>query len=182
MGYHSTDLVTRACLFALRAHWGQTRNNKDKSPLMDHLAAVARLVGESGGSDLEIAAAWLHDIVEDTLVTVEEVDAIFGVAIGKIVDGLTDPIGFKNLPLVERKQRQAERVRLKGDSVRRIKIADQIANVHDVAVDPPKKWNNEKCLEYVEGAKLVVEKCRYISIYLADEFDRVYLLAKNAHK
>lgn len=182
MGLQKHDLPTRAYMFANRHHYGQTRYNKDKTPLMEHVSEVADLVRDAGGSDIEIAAAWLHDTVEDTVVTIENVALFFGDEVADIVDGLTDPPEFKGLPVSERKKLQAQRVRLKSNSVKLIKIADQISNVRDIALDPPEKWDHKKCLEYTEGALLIVRECRGASEYLYRMFEEVYRLAKKVHQ
>src|ERR1035437_3050677 len=93
-----------------------------------HLQEVADLVWASGGSDTEIAAAWLHDSVEDTGTTLLDIKREFGEEVELIVEGLTDLDEFEDLPLAERKKKQAERVKFESDSVKRVKIADQTSN------------------------------------------------------
>lgn len=181
MGYSRDDVAMRACLFAVKMHFGQTRLNKDRTPLIDHVAEVASLVKESGGSTIEIAASWLHDIVEDTKVTFADIVSRFGQAIGDIVDGLTDPPEFKGLHTLERKIKQAERIRFKSDSIKRIKVADQVSNIRAVAVDPPVKWDHKKCLDYTEGAGRICQECLGVSRFLDKEFEEAYSESIKVH-
>ncbi len=104
-------LVEKAKRFAKEAHKNHTEKDELKTPYFFHLQRVARLVQLSGGTDEEIAAAWLHDTVEDTSVTLEDIKRGFGENVAEIVDGLTDLPGWENLPITERKTIQAERQR-----------------------------------------------------------------------
>lgn len=176
-----SELIERAKAFAARAHKGQTRYNIAKTPMMEHLEEVASLVKQSGGSEIEIAAAWLHDVIEDTHWELEEIFDNFGEDITKIVYGLTDLPEFKNLHTLEHKTAQARRVSVESSSVKRIRVADQISNVRGVAVDPPVRWDTQKCLDYVEGASLVVHECLGISLFLDTRFWVVYDAAIKAH-
>jgi (p)ppGpp synthase/HD superfamily hydrolase len=175
------DLVGEARSFATRVHKGQIRRNKAQEPFIVHAKEVASLVEESGGSNEEIAAAWLHDSVEDTPTSLEDIIKYFGLSVGAIVSGLTDPLEFNGLHLSVRKKRQAERIRSMSDSIKLIKIADQTSNTRAVAVDPPVKWNKQKCLDYIEGARLIVNECQGISEFLSFQFHKAYTDAFKAH-
>lgn len=170
----SEGLVERARSFAEGVHIEQIRKNKAQEPFINHPHEAAELVWQSGGSEAEIAGAWLHDSVEDTPTTLAEIVACFGEDVGAIVDGMTDPPDFQDLPMLERKTRQALRVISKSASVKRVKLADQISNVRSVAADPPVKWNSQKCAEYIEGARRVAEQCRGVSEFLDQEFAVAY--------
>lgn len=172
-----SKLVERAEAFAMKAHEGQTRLNKAKTPLRIHLEEVVSLVRESGGSDEELAAAWLHDVIEDTPVLLTEIARNFGDEVLRIVFGLTDPPGFRNLHTLERKTAQAVNVRFLSDSVKRVKIADQISNVRSVAADSPVNWNRQKCLDYIEGARKIFLECHEVSEFLCRKFCEAYLSA-----
>ena len=176
-----SELVERARVFALEAHKSQKRFNKDKTPLATHIEEVATLVEQSGGNEVEIAAAWLHDVVEDTSRSLENIRDNFGEEVARIVDGLTDPPEFNGMHTLERKIAQARRVSDESDSVKRVKIADQISNVRSVAVDPPVKWDSRKCLAYANGAELVVWECKEASGRLYGLFCRAFDDAVKAH-
>ena len=143
-------------------------------PRIVHIQEVADLVWASGGSDEEIIAAWLHDVVEDTPITMKDIENEFGKEVAEIVHGLTDPEQFKDLPLAERKKKQMERIRTENKSVRRVKIADQTSNIRFIAIDPPSSMTLEECPIYIKGAKLITDECRGISPLLDNLFDEFY--------
>lgn len=145
-----------------------------KRSQIEHLQEVADLVWASGGTDAEIVAAWVHDSVEDTSTTLQDIKKHFGEEVAQIVHGLTDSDDIKNLPTSERKAKQAERVRGENESVKRIKIADQISNVRFVTTDPKETWTFEGNRKYVIGAKLIADQCRGVSPILDELFDKEY--------
>jgi (p)ppGpp synthase/HD superfamily hydrolase len=104
------DIIIKAKEFASHLHRDHIRNDKEKTPYVLHLAEVAELVTQSGGSDPEIAAAWLHDTVEDTETTIKELRKEFGDEIADIVEGVTDLPEWLALSMHERKAKQAVRV------------------------------------------------------------------------
>jgi guanosine-3',5'-bis(diphosphate) 3'-pyrophosphohydrolase len=143
-------------------------------PHIVHIQEVADLVWASGGSDDEVVAAWLHDSVEDTEVTLEDIEREFGGNVAIIVEGLTDHGHFKGMQLSERKRLQAERLRDESVSVKRIKIADQTSNVKFLATDPINDMTLEECRNYITGAKLLADECKGISYLLDELFEKVY--------
>jgi guanosine-3',5'-bis(diphosphate) 3'-pyrophosphohydrolase len=176
-----SNLVERARAFAVKAHEGLTRPNKANEPYAVHLVEVAALVGAASGTPDEIAAAWLHDTVEDTSTTIEEIREQFGETVADIVDGLTDKPDLAGLPTLKRKLLQAERVKEKSNSVKIVKIADQTSNLRSVAVDPPITWDEQKCRDYIQGAHEIVLACHGVSAYLFSQFALAYHAAKAAH-
>lgn len=172
-----SSLTEKAQIFAAERHAGQVRQNKARQPYTTHLEDVATLVRESGGSDEEIAGGWLHDVVEDTAATLDEIGEHFGPEVRAIVDGMTDPPDFSGLATLVRKTGQAKRVRSKSDSVKRVKIADQTSNLRSMAVGPPVKWDKYKCLDYIKGAYLIAQECRGVSEYLDSQFQKAYQAA-----
>ncbi|MBB2201058.1 HD domain-containing protein [Gluconacetobacter tumulisoli] len=88
-----TDLVSRAAAFATAAHAGVGQRRKyTNEPFIVHPRRVAELVASTGARDEVVAAAWLHDVVEDTNVTLAEIEAVFGAEIATLVDMVTDVI------------------------------------------------------------------------------------------
>ncbi|MFA6554746.1 MAG: HD domain-containing protein [Candidatus Paceibacterota bacterium] len=171
------NIISRAQEFARNAHepiFAITIAGV-KRPQIMHIQEVADLVWASGGSDEEITAAWLHDSVEDTQTSLNDIEKHFGKMVMSIVHGLTDLDEFKNLPLPERKRRQAERVRSESDSVRRVKIADQTSNVRFLATDPTNSMTFDECGQYIQGAKLIADECKGISPLLDKLFNEAYL-------
>lgn len=165
-------LIEKAEEFATIAHSGQTEKDAVKTPYIFHCKKVAELVALSGGSDEEIAAAWLHDVVEDTKYTVDDINNSFGGVVAELVKSLTDLPDFKDLPTKERKQKQAEHIAKENNSVKRIKLADQISAID---LDGHNElFSKEERVIYLEGAKQVVSGCRGVSKYLENIFDEVY--------
>lgn len=167
--------IEKARKLAIERHAGQFRPNNTRESKIIHIAEVARLVKESGGGEVEEVSAWLHDIVEDTNTTIEEVRKLFGDEVAELVDGLSDPPEFAAMPLASRKTQQAERLAFKSNKVKYVKLCDQISNVHSVLNDPPLDWDNRKCLAYIEGAKKIAEICSGLSDHLDTLFEKYYL-------
>src|SRR3989344_368014 len=167
-------LIDGARIFATQRHHGIFRGGTAREPYIIHCEETAKLVRASGGSDEEIAGAWLHDVVEDTATTLEVIGHCFGQAVKDIIDGMTDPSEFKHFSLIVRKGLQAERVKLKSKSIKRVKLADQISNIRSVAVDPPIEWDKQECLDYIRGAYLIAQECQGVSEYLNYHFDQAY--------
>ncbi len=159
---------------AAHAHIIATTITGVKRPQIMHIQEVADLVWVSGGSDDEIAAAWLHDSVEDTDVTLDDIESNFGKNVRDIVDGLTDHHDFAGMLLPERKRLQAERLKDESDSVKRVKIADQTSNVKFLSTDPIDSMTTEECYHYIRGAKLLADECKGVSNILDELFDRMY--------
>ena len=171
-----SHVAQQAKLFAEDRHANMCRPNKAKQPVIEHLAEVASLAEQAGASESAIAAAWLHDAIEDTSTTVDEVRTLFGDEVASYVDDLSDPKHFAPLPLIERKRLQTERLKAKDRQVKLVKLCDQISNVQSVLNDPPiVDWDDQKSLEYAKDAKLIADVCRGQSSFLDQKFDALYL-------
>ncbi len=92
----------------------------------------------------------------------------------EIVHGLTDSDEIKDLPLDERKFKQSIRVKSESESIRRIKLCDQISNIRCVVSDPPIQWIPEKNRMYAIGAKQIADECKGISPALDAAFLKEY--------
>ena len=135
------DLITKAFNFAHAAHKGVKRRSGE--PYILHPLAVARIVlNEIGLGSTSICSALLHDVVEDTDYTVEDIENIFGFKIAQIVDGLTKISGGV---FGEKASEQAENFRklllTMSDDIRviLIKIADRLHNMRTLGSMPPAK-------------------------------------------
>ena len=146
-----------------------------KKPQIHHIQEVADLVWISGGTENEIISAWLHDSVEDTEVSFDNIEELFGKEVRDIVYGLTDHGHYKDLPLQERKQLQADRLKNESTSVRRIKIADQTSNIRGLTIDPINSMTEGECYYYIRGAKLLADECKGVSELLDNIFDQEYI-------
>lgn len=166
------NLVQKAQAFAEKAHQNHTENDSLKTPYIFHLRRVAALVELSGGSNEEIAAAWLHDTIEDTSVSFEDIEREFGGAVAGIVRGLTDLPGWDNLEVFEKKKAQAGRISKESNSVKRVKICDQMSggelDAHNELLG--KAYRKTK----LEGVRLVAQACAGVSVELDKLFEAVY--------
>ena len=134
------DLINKAYVYAMRAHGNQKRASGD--PYFAHPLEVAALLTDLKLDDATIVAAMLHDTIEDTDATREEIDRLFGKDIGALVDGLTK---IKKLDLVSKRAAQAENLRKLllaiSDDVRvlLVKLADRLHNMRTLHYVPPEK-------------------------------------------
>lgn len=149
------QMVFRALSFAAQKHAHQRRKGASEIPYLNHCIKVAETLVQVGGIvDPEtIAAAVLHDTVEDTETAPEELEHEFGGTVCSLVLELTDN---KALPKLRRKQLQVERASRKSRAAAQIKLADKLCNVLDVAFDPPPGWSNERRVEYLDWTERVV--------------------------
>lgn len=155
------------------AHKFQMRKD-NQTPFINHPIQVAELISSVGGIQNEniLCAAILHDIIEDTPTTFEEVKNAFGKEVALIVMECSDD---KSLPKAERKRLQVEKVRYKSNSAKIVKLADKIANMTDIIVNAPTDWDMERKLAYFEWAKQVVDAgLRGINPSLEAMFNDVY--------
>ncbi|HVP09481.1 MAG TPA: HD domain-containing protein [Burkholderiales bacterium] len=166
-------LLFRALAFAAHKHRDQRRKDAEASPYINHPIALAEvLAGEGGVADAEVlAAALLHDTIEDTATTAEELRAEFGARIAAMVEEVTDD---KALPKAERKRLQIEHAPALSPGAKLVKLADKICNLRDVADRPPAKWDLQRRQEYFEWAKRVIDGLRGIHPALESAFDAAY--------
>jgi guanosine-3',5'-bis(diphosphate) 3'-pyrophosphohydrolase len=152
-------LLLKALAFAAHKHRDQRRKDPQASPYINHPIALADvLVNEAGVTDTEVlCAALLHDTVEDTDTTHEELTDAFGSRIARIVAEVTDDT---SLPKAERKRRQVEHAPMLSREAKLVKLADKIANLRDVAERAPAKWDLARRREYFDWARQVIEGVR----------------------
>ena len=164
-------LVTIAADFAARRHSGQTRKGASRAPYLDHLAEVAALLAATPAADDPnlIAAAWLHDAVEDGHASAAEIEDRFGPDIRSLVHELTDDL---SLDKEERKRRQVAEIASKSRRARLLKLADKVSNVREILQDPPADWSAAERRAYAEWALAVVDAgCRGLDAELEAAFD-----------
>ena len=111
----------------------------DGSPYINHpIALVSILTVEASINDRDtLCAALLHDTIEDTKTSAEELVEAFGGPVASLVQEVTDD---KQLQKAERKLRQIEHAAHLSPKARSVKLADKIANLRDVADSPPANW------------------------------------------
>src|ERR1700692_2818926 len=123
-------LVSEAADFAARRHNGMARKGRGNEPYINHLAEVANLLSTAtDGTDAElVAAGWLHDTIEDTATTREELAKTFGDRVAELVAEVTDDM---SLPKQDRRQKQIVDAPRKSPGAKLIKIADKVSNIRD---------------------------------------------------
>ncbi len=166
-------LLFKALAFAAYKHRDQRRKDADASPYINHPIALADvLVNEGGITDVEVlCAALLHDTVEDTATTHEELLDEFGSRIARIVAEVTDD---KRLPKAERKRLQVEHAPHISHEAKLVKLADKLVNLRDVAERPPAGWDLQRRREYFEWARQVIDGLRGAHPRLERAFDAAY--------
>jgi guanosine-3',5'-bis(diphosphate) 3'-pyrophosphohydrolase len=134
---------------------------------------VANVLADEGGVDdiTTLVAALLHDTIEDTQTTAEEIVAAFGLETAAVVLEVTDD---KRLAKDERKRHQVLRAAESGERAKLVKLADKICNLRDLIGSPPANWPLERRREYFEWAREVVGQLRAVSPRLAAVFDAAY--------
>lgn len=161
--------LLNAINFAAIKHKEQRRKDQNATPYINHPIAVASLIADVGEvTDLDVLiAAILHDIIEDTKTRPDEIESIFGEKIKNIVTELTDD---KELPKEERKRLQIENAKNLSREATLIKIADKTLNIIDITESPPKDWDLERRLKYLNWAEAVVRRCPKANEKLLNNF------------
>ena len=122
-------MLEAAYELAVGAHEGQVRKG-DGSPYVGHSITVARLCREAGSDEPVVAAALLHDVVEDAEIGLEEIERRFGADVGALVDALTEDQGISDY--AERKAAHRAQVEAAGSRAATIYTADKLANLRDM--------------------------------------------------
>lgn len=169
--------VLQAALFAAEKHKNQRRKDAEASPYINHPISLANVLATEGGvTDGEVlCAALLHDTIEDTETTADELRQAFGEKVTAIVLEVTDD---KSLPKEKRKQLQVEHARHASSKAKLVKLADKICNLRDILASPPADWSGERKRAYFEWAGQVVDGLRGTHPMLEGVFDS--LLARQS--
>ncbi|MDI4236428.1 HD domain-containing protein [Bradyrhizobium sp. Arg237L] len=172
-------LVSEAAELAARRHNGMARKGRGKEPYINHLAEVANLLATAtDGADAElVAAGWLHDTVEDTETTREELAQKFSERVAGLVVEVTDDM---SLPKPQRRQKQIEDAPHKSPDAKMIKIADKISNTRARIVPNPSREERDDLADYAAWAEKVVAGCRGVNPLLDAKFDEAVKAAKSA--
>ncbi|HZU33284.1 MAG TPA: HD domain-containing protein [Candidatus Angelobacter sp.] len=169
----SMQRILAAACFAANQHAQQKRKGAAGEPYINHLLEVAGLIAASSDvldADL-IIAGLLHDVVEDTSVTLAELEQQFGSDVAGLVAEVTDD---KSLPKEVRKKIQVQDAPMKSKRAQVIKLADKISNLRALLVSPPVGWNLERKRQYFEWANQVVSRLSNPNSLLKAEFDKTY--------
>lgn len=169
--------LLQAASFAAKKHKTQKRKGADEEPYINHPLEVANLlanVGKVEDYDILIAAI-LHDTIEDTETTKEEITELFGANVSEMVSEVTDD---KSLPKATRKQKQIEHAPHLSNGAKQIKLGDKISNIRDVTENPPDFWSDERRLEYIKWGEKVIAGVRGVNENLENHFDKLIETAK----
>jgi guanosine-3',5'-bis(diphosphate) 3'-pyrophosphohydrolase len=171
-------LVSEAAELAARRHSGQQRKGHEGEPYINHLAEVANLLSvASNGEDAElVAAGWLHDTIEDTDTTHDELAQYFGPRVAGLVAEVTDDM---TLPRSERRRLQVAEAPSRSAGAKQIKIADKISNIRARVFFEPGFEQKLELMDYLGWAEQVVAGCRGANAQLDALFDEVVANAKD---
>ena len=171
-------LVSEAAELAARCHNGMARKGRGNEPYINHLAEVARLLAQvTDGGDAElVAAGWLHDTIEDTETTREELAEKFGERVTSLVVEVTDDM---SLPKPARRQKQIEDAPHKSPGAKLIKIADKISNIRARTFPDQTAEQREDLITYTNWAVEVVAGCRGGNAKLDTLFDETVKAARS---
>ncbi len=185
------EMIRRAYEFAEKAHSGQMRRSGE--PYIVHPISVACIVVELGMDSESIAAALLHDVVEDTDTTLAQIQKEFGGSIAELIDGLTK---ISRIAYSDREEEQAENIRkmliAMADDIRVIiiKLADRLHNMRTMQYQTPQK-QRDKSLESMEvfapiahrlGIEAVKEELEDLSLRYLDPIAYAEIEAALAEK
>jgi (p)ppGpp synthase/HD superfamily hydrolase len=126
------DVIEKALELASKFHEGQYRKNTD-IPYITHPVTVGMMLLKKGYSEEVVAAGVLHDTVEDTSLTLEEIKREFGSNIAEIVEGSSEP--DKSLPWKARKEHTIEFLKTASEDIRAVVCADKLHNIRSIIRD-----------------------------------------------
>jgi guanosine-3',5'-bis(diphosphate) 3'-pyrophosphohydrolase len=179
MWMHPICLVSEAAELAAHRHNGMARKGRGSEPYINHLAEVANLLATAtDGADAElVAAGWLHDSIEDTNTTREELVRKFSERVASLVVECTDDM---SLPKAERRRLQVIDAPRKSDAAKLIKIADKISNIRARILPEPTREERDDLADYTGWAEQVVAGCRGGNAWLDKTFDEAFAKARSA--
>ncbi len=165
----SDKKIFAALEYASWQHRFQRRKGFSRIPYINHPIRVAKILIDLIDNPLEelILAAILHDVVEDTDSTLEDITRLFGAKVSSIVEEVTDDM---TLSPQMRKDLQIVKAKNLTDEAKLIKIADKISNINDL-INYPISWTNVRKKKYILWSQKVVDGCRGIDPALDKHFD-----------
>lgn len=167
------DLILEAAAFAADKHRMQRRKDAEASPYINHPLALGHILSREGkvSDPVVLCAALLHDTVEDTETTLEELELRFGAEVAATVAEVTND---ESLPKAEQKRLQVAKAASKSPAAKLVKLADKISNLRDLAATPPAGWSRDRRLEYYRWSREVVAGLRGVNPDLERAFDEIY--------
>lgn len=171
------SVFLKAMKFSAEKHRNQRRKDVQESPYINHPIEVANVLWTIGDVyDVStIVAALLHDTIEDTNATREEILTNFGEEVLDLVLEVSDD---KSLPKQERKARQITKAPSLSWKAKQLKLADKICNISDIVNLPPHNWSWKRRVDYLEWAAAVVAGLRGVNAKLEKYFDETLAEAR----
>ena len=168
----SISLLLKSLRFSADKHRNERRKDQQASPYINHPIEVTDTLWRIGQVRHipTLAAAILHDTIEDTSATPDEVRRLFGDEVLQLVLEVSDD---KSLPKPIRKQLQIDHAPTISEAAKQIKLADKICNVYDMGHSPPYDWSQERLKEYFDWSEKVVAGLRGVNLALEACFDEV---------
>lgn len=173
--------LLKAIEFASLKHRDQRRKDTVKAPYINHCIRVASIIESIGGIDNQeiLMAAVLHDTIEDTGTTANEIEKLFGLRILELIKSVSDD---KNLSKQIRKELQVEHAPHASEDVALLKFADKIANCEDLLISAPENWSNARIHEYFQWANSVIEGLPKINNALYEYSKEIIKKGLNTYK
>ena len=170
-----TGLILKAMQFASWKHRDQRRQGLGSVPYINHPIDLAHVLWFEGRvrDPVVIVAAILHDTIEDTETTRDELRGAFGVAVAEVVVEVTDVTWLQKRA---RKKLQVAKAAKSSQRAKLVKLADKICNLRDIKASPPPDWSLERQREYFDWARSVVDELRGTNPRLERRFDQAYRL------
>ncbi|KAK2575527.1 hypothetical protein KPH14_011247 [Odynerus spinipes] len=167
------SLIIKCTNFAAEKHKAQRRKDLAQTPYINHPIGVANILIQEGNvyDPVVILAALLHDTVEDTDTTFDEIEQEFGCTVSQVVQEVTDD---KCLIKEERKRLQIVNAPKRSHRAKLIILADKLYNLRDLQRCTPIGWTSERVNEYYKWAKAVVDKIRRTNSNLETALDRIF--------
>ena len=164
------SVFLKAMKFSAEKHRNQRRKDEQESPYINHPIEVANVLWTVGDvyDVTTIVGALLHDTIEDTNTTPEEILNNFGKDVLALVLEVSDD---KNLPKKERKIKQIKKASFLSFRAKQLKLADKICNISDIANSPPQNWSWQRRVDYLEWADSVIAGLRGVNAKLETYFD-----------
>jgi guanosine-3',5'-bis(diphosphate) 3'-pyrophosphohydrolase len=165
--------ILAAARFAAEKHAGQKRKGLANEPYINHLIEVAELIAtasETLDTNL-VMAGLLHDTIEDTDTTAQDLEERFGSDVTRLVLEATDD---KSLPKETRKALQIKTAPHKSPRAQTLKLADKVSNLRSLLASPPAEWSSDRKRQYGEWARQVVQGFTEPNGILKAQFDEAY--------
>jgi guanosine-3',5'-bis(diphosphate) 3'-pyrophosphohydrolase len=177
----ATGMILKALRFSAEKHNEQRRKDSRSSPYINHPIQVAETLWTLGSvrDEAVLVAAILHDTIEDTDATPDEIRREFGAETQSLVLEVTDD---KSLPKEVRKQLQIETAGQKTSKAKLIKLADKICNIYDLIYSPPASWSLKRRQEYLGWSEKVVQGLRGTNKALEARYDALLKEGKEVFK